>query len=252
MAYRLTNTEKWGDSWFCSLKPTEKLLFMYLCDNCNLAGFVEYIPKRWALDIGVDKKGIEEGLKGIQRGIAWSKEEDCVYICNFLKHQKNYPFNEKNLAHQSIIKIFGNYSDKFDIHNITEFVEGGYKGLSTPSGNSNSICNIKGDNNSDINKEKFEKFRLAYKGTKRGLDTEYENFIKKNDVKIVNLLFPALEKEIAHRQRMIDSKQWCADWKDLQTWINKKCWEQEFPEPPKSELRWNDPHSTLKQEFKEI
>ena len=139
MAYRLTNTEKWGDSWFCSLKPAEKLLFIYLCDNCNLAGFIEYIPKRWASDIGIEKKGIEEGLKGIQRGIAWSKERDCVYVRNFLKHQKNYPFNEKNLAHQSIMKIFINYADKFDIQDINEFVEGGCKGVSTPTCIGNSI-----------------------------------------------------------------------------------------------------------------
>lgn len=97
------------------------------------------------------------------------------------------------------------------------------------------------DSVTDIVKDKdiFNIFRIAYKGTKRGLDTEYANFIKSNDAKIVDLLLPALEKEIAHRQKIIDSKQWCANWKDLQTWINKKCWEQEFPELPKSDILFN-------------
>lgn len=138
MAYRLTSTEKWGDSWFCSLKPIEKLLFMYLCDNCNLAGFIEYIPRRWAFDMGTDQRGIEDGLKGLQRGIYWSKEKDCLYICNFLKHQKNYPLNEKNLAHQSIIKMFANYAHKFDIDNVNDFIERGCKGDIAPYSNSNS------------------------------------------------------------------------------------------------------------------
>ena len=81
-----------------------------------------------------------------------------------------------------------------------------------------------------LNKEKFEIFRLAYKGTKRGLDTEFENFIKKNNSEIINMLLPALEKEIAHKQKLIEAKQFCPEWKNLQTWINQKCWEQEFVE----------------------
>ena len=41
MAYRFTDTNKWHDAWFSSLKPLEKLLFNYLCDNCDIAGFIE-------------------------------------------------------------------------------------------------------------------------------------------------------------------------------------------------------------------
>jgi uncharacterized phage protein (TIGR02220 family) len=38
MAKRLTATEKWNDPWFCELKPTDKLFWIYLIDNCNHAG----------------------------------------------------------------------------------------------------------------------------------------------------------------------------------------------------------------------
>jgi len=119
MAYRYTNTEKWNDSWFSNLKPNEKLLFIYLYENCDIAGFVELNIKRWSTDLGYDKKIIEGALKGLQRGLIHSNLNDCIYIRTFLKHQKNLPLNpEKNMAHRGIIKRFDVYKNKFNIQNI--------------------------------------------------------------------------------------------------------------------------------------
>jgi hypothetical protein len=147
MAYRYTNTEKWNDSWFSNLKPNEKLLFIYLYENCDIAGFVELNIKRWSTDLGYDKKIIEGALKGLQRGLIHSNLNDCIYIRTFLKHQKNLPLNpEKNMAHRGIIKRFDVYKNKFNIQNIIEFIEGGSKGLGSPygNGNGNGIGNGKG------------------------------------------------------------------------------------------------------------
>ncbi len=104
------------------------------------------------------------------------------------------------------------------------------------------------DTNNNVNTENkkisivFESFRQLYPGTKRGLKTELENFLKKNNPEIVHLLSPALEKEKLHKQ----TASFAAPWKDLATWINKKCWEQEFtveklPCPPqqKTEVKLN-------------
>lgn len=80
----------------------------------------------------------------------------------------------------------------------------------------------------------FEQFRNEYPGTKRGLDTELENFLKKNKPEVVRLLLPALNKEKNHRKdlekkRQFEKKeQFIPQWKNLVTWINQKCWEQEF------------------------
>ena len=109
MAYRFTNTDKWSDAWFSELKPNEKLLFNYLCDNCDIAGFIELTPKKYAYDIGTDLKTIKGALEGLQRGLTYSENSDCLYINNFLKHQKNIPLNENNKAHVGIIKRFNIY-----------------------------------------------------------------------------------------------------------------------------------------------
>ncbi len=93
-------------------------------------------------------------------------------------------------------------------------------------------------NNDDTDKKfiydeisvKFEMFRKKYPGTKGGLKTELDNFLKKNEPEIIDQLLPALEKEISHKEQLQKAEEFCPPWKHLSTWINKKNWEQEFPE----------------------
>ena len=155
MAFRYTNTDKWSDHWFSKLRPIEKLLFNYLCDNCDIAGFIELNQKRWASDILTEIKIIEGALKGLQRGLIYSDTNDCIFIRNYLKHQKNLPLNtEKNPAHKGIIKRFELYSFKFSIQNINEFIEGASKGLSSPIGNGNGNGNGNGKENKETKAKK--------------------------------------------------------------------------------------------------
>lgn len=82
-------------------------------------------------------------------------------------------------------------------------------------------------------KEEFEKFRVLYKGTKNGLNKEFENFIKKNpDFKeIIPKLIPAINSQEQSRQLLISTGAFCPPWKNLSTWINQSCWEMEIASP---------------------
>lgn len=73
----------------------------------------------------------------------------------------------------------------------------------------------------------FERFRSKYPGTKRGLKTELENFVKKNNPDVVTKLLPALEREIEHKEALRKTGEFVPAWKHLRTWINNRCWEQE-------------------------
>lgn len=75
----------------------------------------------------------------------------------------------------------------------------------------------------------FEQFRSEYPGTKRGLNTELENFLKKNNHESVELLLPALNKEKSYKEKLSQSGQFVPQWKNMSTWINNKCWEETFP-----------------------
>lgn len=93
----------------------------------------------------------------------------------------------------------------------------------------------KNTNNNDNNENKnisviFDVFRTAFPGAKRGLQTELDNFLKKYNSEIVHLLLPALEKEKQYHFDLKQAGEFEPSWKNLSTWVEKKCWEQELPE----------------------
>jgi hypothetical protein len=146
MPYRYTNTDKWSDSWFNKLNQSEKLLFLYLCDNCNYAGFIDVILNKWAFDTGIDLKKIVTVLAGIEKAVLYSNDKSVLYLRTFLKHQKNFPLNETNKSHLGILKKFSEIAYKFDIHDVNAFIEENIKGLTegayiSPTGIGNGIGN---------------------------------------------------------------------------------------------------------------
>lgn len=123
MAYRFTDTGKWSDNWFIELSPTAKLLFMYICDNCDVAGFFEISPRKIAFDTGIDTRGLQEALKELARGLIYSHDGTIVFLKNFVKHQKNIPLNHANKAHRGVIKRLKLYADKFDLKLLSEAIK---------------------------------------------------------------------------------------------------------------------------------
>ncbi len=177
MAYRFSNTDKWSDSWFSSLNSNDKLLFLYICDNCDIAGFIEYNIKLWSFHTGLTENAINKSLegasKGLGRGLIKSNTNDCFYVRNFLKHQKNLPLNPKNKAHIGILKRFEIYSYKFDIHDVNEFIQGASKGLHSPTGNGNGIDKVIKE---PVTKYKYSEFYDSE--IEKANDETYTKFVK--------------------------------------------------------------------------
>lgn len=143
MSYRNTLQEKWSDSWFSELHKDSKYLFLYLIDNCDIAGFVEYSPKKWAYDTGLTAEEIRGALEGLGRGLAGALDGSVYFIKNFCKHQNNFPLNPLNNAHYGIFKRFFYYSNKFNNIKIIKIIRGATEGLKSPTGKSNSKSNSK-------------------------------------------------------------------------------------------------------------
>jgi len=232
MAYRYTDTNKWRDAWFCGLTPECKLLFNFLCDNCDCAGFIEITPTLWASMLGLTVVQVEGALKGLQRGLIHSIEGDCIYLRTFLKHQKNLPINPKNKAHKGILTCFDKYTEKFRIEDVEDFIDNPVsyfeaevkpdKPCKVPK--KPAVCNDEA--------ELFEVFRQAYTGRKTGQKTEFDSFIKKtkDHAEVVFLLLPAAEKMIRHYNNLRALGQFVPQYKNLSTWINQRCWETEYEE----------------------
>lgn len=76
--------------------------------------------------------------------------------------------------------------------------------------------------------EIFNKARVSYPGTKKGNETEFKNFIKHKDWKTVLLvLSAAIENQKKIRVTKTQRSEFVAPWKNFQTWINGRCWEEE-------------------------
>ena len=129
MSSRYSQTEKWGDGWFSQLTPKSKLLFIYFCDNCNIAGFIEIIPKRICIDTGLTSQELDKCLIELSKCFVYSNDNSVIYLRTFLKHQKNLPLNENNKAHLGILKTFADCSHKFNIVDVNEFINENIKGL---------------------------------------------------------------------------------------------------------------------------
>ena len=85
------------------------------------------------------------------------------------------------------------------------------------------------------NKEKilenvFDEFRRAYPGTKRGLDTELGNLKKKHDdwQLIIPILENALKMQYFAKEQNRAGGNFVPEWKNLQTYINQRAWEEEI------------------------
>lgn len=82
----------------------------------------------------------------------------------------------------------------------------------------------------------FEIFRKQYPGRKRGLEIEFTDFKNKHkDYKqIVPVMFSLLNNQIKARKNAIGAKVFVPEWKNLKTWLQQRCWEEE---PAKIEIK---------------
>ena len=93
-------------------------------------------------------------------------------------------------------------------------------------------------------KDTFEKFRVSYPGKKKGLEREWANFILRQtkpvggenpgipfDGKLVVLcLVGCVMYQKAARKWEKDNGIFVPPWKNITTWINQGCWEDEHAE----------------------
>lgn len=93
---------------------------------------------------------------------------------------------------------------------------------------------------SEVSREEleFEDFRKAYKGTKRGPKTEFDNFKRHKDWKqVLPTLKAAYEHQCALKDEAREKGSFVAQEKNLRTYINQRCWEEEPQfDPPRGKL----------------
>jgi uncharacterized protein YdaU (DUF1376 family) len=174
--------------------------------------------------IGADNwQSVQQKFKKDASGLRYNQrlEEEIQKRQNFSASRrenigKRWGKNDKPLSGKKIDNIHMNYTCNTSV-------------IHMGNGNGNRNEDGKGSKNED--EILFDEFRKLYPGSKRGLKTEFENFIKKTEYfkEVLPNLLQALKNQIAWKKEMSTAGMFVPEWKILQTWINKKCWEEEKP-----------------------
>lgn len=217
MAKRFTDTNKWRKEFIRGLQGAYKLLWLYILDECDHAGIWHVELDVAGLRIGHELNSKEtisafgEHIIVFDGGRKW-------FIPDFIDFQYG-ELNPENRAHKSVLDQLEKYR-----------LKGHLRGL---QGRKDKDKEQEMDMDKDQDKELiaiFEIFRQSYPGTKRGFDPEFENLKKKhkNWRDIVPILSDALNYQNSCREIKRKSGGFVPEWKNLQTWINQKCWEEEI------------------------
>jgi hypothetical protein len=109
MAKRFTDTEKWKKPFIRGLQGAYKLLWLYICDDCDHAGI-------WQVDLDVaqirigEKINIEEAIKSFGDKIVIFDKGNKWFIPSFIEFQYPSGLNPENRAHNSTIILLEKYN----------------------------------------------------------------------------------------------------------------------------------------------
>lgn len=113
MAKRFTDTEKWKKPFIRTLKAPYKLLWLYICDDCDHTGI-------WQIDIEVAEIRIGEKLD-IKKAILYFNDKIIPldngtkwFIPSFIEFQYPSGLSDSNKAHTAIIKNLDKYKDEIN------------------------------------------------------------------------------------------------------------------------------------------
>ncbi len=217
MANRFTEDKKWCDAWFSKLSPQEKLLFLYMIDACDLAGFIEIDVRMFTFMTGLTEIEILGAIKGLNRGYLGAKQEQWIWIKNFIKYQKNLPLNVENNAHKNIINCINSQKTRFDTTKILNHL-GANQGLISPTGKVKVKVKV------EEGVERFSEFWETYPKKKSKADAEkaWEKLNPTNE--LVDIIINAInENKKSDNWQQEDGKYipYPASWLNSTAWLDK-------------------------------
>jgi len=113
MANRITDTNKWTKPWFRSLSPKHKLLWVFMCDNCDCAGVYHVDVDLLNFIIG-DIYSISEIESALGDKVILF-DNNKLYIKGFVEYQYKCAIEELNplnFAHRGVIRLIDKYKAK--------------------------------------------------------------------------------------------------------------------------------------------
>ena len=111
---RITDTNKWTDDWFLDLSPNGKLIFMFLCEKCDDAGFFKLSTKHMHPFLKIPAADIVKAIKELGDKIIFNSSREKIWIRNFLFYQNQLPLEKNNVEHKKIKLLLEKNLKEFD------------------------------------------------------------------------------------------------------------------------------------------
>lgn len=233
------NTYNLSREWFnyCfdhpeKIKPNHTAVYFFAIENCNRLGWKKKfrLPSQMAME-AVGIKSYNTYIKTFNDLIDWGFFE-------LIERSKNQ-YSANVIALSNFDKALNKALDKALIKHASKQSESTVQSIDSIYKQEN-----KGTKEQENDKEHldiFDIFRKAYPGTKKGNSTEFKNFKKKHKdwKEILPDLKAILDCQINQKSTLAASGQFVPPWKNLQTWINQRCWEEEMPQAPGSDKKLN-------------
>ena len=202
------------------IRPAHTAIYFFAIEHCNRLG--------WKEKFGFSSQMTMEalGIKKHQTYINYFNDLIDWGFFEIVQRSKNQ-WSTNIISLKSALPKKGQALDKAIITHRAK------QGHSTGQSKVHIDKQINEETSKPINNKKykiaFDEFRKLYPGRKRGLETEFNNFKKKHkDYEgVVFDLKEILKCQINSREMSLKAGRFTPEWKNLQTWINQRCWEEE-------------------------
>ena len=201
MAKRFTDTEKWKKPFIRGLQGAYKLLWLYICDDCDHAGIWQVDMEVAAIRIG-EKIDIKEAIKSFDEKIVIIDKGNKWFIPSFLEFQYPSGLNSDNRAHNSVIILLEKYNLRISKN----------KPLISPSEGSMDMDMVKDMDKDMVKGEKKVKFKENILLTQKEHSQLVTEFGEKHVIDFYEYLAAyKIEKSYKTKSDYLTIKRWVVD-----------------------------------------
>ena len=111
--YKYSFTNKWANSWFVKLTSNSKVLFLYIIDNCDIAGFYDVDLDLISKHTGLSQSDVKHSFKEIRKTFVIGKPKNKIWLRNYLHYQKKLPLDLETNEGQEIYSVLNKNINSF-------------------------------------------------------------------------------------------------------------------------------------------
>ena len=197
MTYIYTATNKWDDAWFSNLSNDAKILFYYIMEKCNNAGFYEINKPTMLVQTKMNETRSRECFVEIKKAYVMSIDRQTVWLKNYIKYQRKIPLKEHISNHKQIINIL-----KSNLENPDKFP------------NNKDIINILPESIKPVKEVKTEKVKDVTEPVKRFIKPTVEEIKAYMELKYI----PNADYESNNFFNFYESKGWKVGKNSMKSW----------------------------------